>query len=137
MKVAMPYLGKLTVSFFEPCQSPMAVRAVLCACEVRRADPLAVLRSARTGGLYCADRVSSQAVGVTLPVSRGFQNAFGQQGTGEVGLAGRAVGRTTLPPKRPSVSLSCRDQRMRPACLPFVVSPSVPNCAPLAILEYN
>jgi hypothetical protein len=36
--------------------------------------------------------VSSQAVGVALPVPRGFQNAFGQQGLGDGGLAGRQTG---------------------------------------------
>jgi transposase len=36
--------------------------------------------------------VSSQAVGVALPVPRGFQDAFGQQGLGDGGLAGREAG---------------------------------------------
>ncbi len=46
--------------------------------------PPTIVRNARSGGLRRAlvavgDRASSQAVGVTLSVPRGFQNAFGQR----------------------------------------------------------
>jgi Putative MetA-pathway of phenol degradation len=52
--------------------------------------PLCRMATSRPPGP--GDRVSSQALRITLPVPRGFQNAFGQQGAGDVGLAGRQAG---------------------------------------------